>query len=219
MREEMETIEMVLHHDVLCGWSWLADKRLRALSDEFGGMLRIDYRPYPLRIEEMVPTDKEREAEIKALRKVGREKDGKGIVADLWRSSDPPRSSVPPLLAVEAARIIGGVGGRDRMLYAMRRAALQVGLNVSRDDVLVELAEQCGLDVGRFTTALHNSGTKRLVMGPWEQASQRGIEATPAVLVGGEWLLTGTRTVAEYRETIERYIEKRCLYVPSRVVH
>jgi predicted DsbA family dithiol-disulfide isomerase len=215
----METIELVLHHDVLCGWSWLADKRLRALADEFHGMVKIDYRPYPLRIDEMVPTDREREAEIKALRKVGREKDGKGIVPDLWRSADPPRSSVPPLLAMEAARIIGGVSGRDRLLGAMRRAALQLGLNVSRDDVLVELAEQCGLDVGRFTTALNNSGTKRLVMGPWEEANQRGIEATPAVLVGGEWLLSGTRTIAEYRETIERFIEKRCLYVPSRVVH
>ena len=66
----METIELVLHHDVLCGWSWLADKRLRALADEFHGMVKIDYRPYPLRIDEMVPTDREREAEIKALRKV-----------------------------------------------------------------------------------------------------------------------------------------------------
>ena len=215
----METIRIVIHHDVLCGWSWLADKRLRSLSDEFGGLLHIDYQPYPLRVEEMVPTERERAAEIKALRKVARERDGKGITPELWRSSDPPRSSLPPLIAMEAARIVGGVGGRDRMLAAMRRAGLQMGLNVSRDDVLIELAERCGLDVGRFTTALANAGTKRLVMDPWEEASARGIEATPAVLVGGEWLLTGARTVAEYRETIERYVEKRCLYVPSRVVH
>ncbi len=215
----METIEIILHHDVLCGWSWLADKRLRALSDELGGLLRIDYRAYPLRMEEMVPTDKEREAEIKALRKVGREKDGKGITAELWRSADPPRTSLPPLVAMEAARIVGGIGGRDRMLAAMRQAALVRGLNVSRDDILIELAERCGLDVGRFGTALRNSGTKRLVTDPWEEACRHGIEATPAVLVGGEWLLTGTRTVEDYRETIERFVEKRCLYVPSRVVH
>lgn len=215
----METIDILLHHDVLCGWSWLADKRLRALSEEFGGALRIEYRPFPLRVEEMLPTEQERKAEIKAWRKVAREEDGKGIVTDLWRSPDPPRSSLPPLLALEAARIVGGTAGRDRMLAAMRRAAFFHGLNVARDDVLVELAERCGLDVGRFGTALRNVGTRRLVMDAYEDALQHGIEATPAVVLGGEWLLTGTRTVAEYRETIQRFVEKRGLYVPSRVVH
>jgi len=215
----METIDIVIHHDVLCGWSWIADLRLRALAEELGGALRIEYRPFPLRVEEMVPTAREIEAEAEALLSVAREPEALGIVPDLWRSADPPRTSLPPLLAMEAARIVGGVAARDRMLAAMRGAALVSGVNVARDDVLVELAERCGLDVGRFVTALHNGGTRRLVLDPWEEANERGIEATPAVLIGGEWLLTGARTIEEYRDTIERYAEKRCLYVPSRVVH
>lgn len=219
MYDHEEPIELILHHDVLCGWSWLADKRLRLLQEEMPGLLKIEYRPFPLRVEEMVPSERERKAEIRALRKVAREQDGKGIVADLWKSNDPPRSSLPPLIAMEAARIVGGIAARDRMLHAMRRAALCAGLNISRDDVLLELAEQCRLDVGRFSTALRNSGTKRLVTDPWEDAASHGIEATPAVVVGGEWLLTGARSVDEYREAVERFVEKRGLYVPARVVH
>lgn len=215
----METIDILIHHDVLCGWSWLADQRLRILAEEFGGALRIHYRPFPLRIEEMVPTRRERQAEIDALREVAREPECAAVVPDLWEGADPPRTSLPPLIALEAARIVGGPAARDRLLHAMRRAALCAGVNVTRNDVLVELGERCGLDLGRFTTALRNEGTRRLVLDPWEEASSHGIEATPAVLIGGDWLLTGARSVEEYRETIERYADKRCLYVPARVVH
>lgn len=212
-----ETLEITFYHDVLCGWSWLADKRLRLLGEEIP--LEIDYRPFPLRFEEMMPSKKERTAEIRALRKVAKEGDLQGITTDLWKSSDPPRSSLPPLLALEAARIVSGVAGRDRLLASMRRAAFHAGLNVSRDDVLIELAEQCRIDVGRFRTALNSSGTRRLVTDAYEDASSHGVEATPAIVVGGEWLLTGARTVDDYRETLQRFIDKRGIFVPARVVH
>lgn len=217
MYDQEETLEITFYHDVLCGWSWLADRRLRLLQEEMP--LEIEYRPFPLRFEEMVPSKQERNAEIRAVRKVAREGDLQGLVPDLWKSSDPPRSSLPPLIALEAARIVGGVGGRDRLLAAMRRSAFQAGLNVSRDDVLIELAERCRIDVGRFATALNSSGTKRLVTDAWEDASSHGIEATPAIVVGGEWLVTGARTVDDYRETFQRFIDKRGIFVPTRVVH
>lgn len=217
MYDQDETLEITFYHDVLCGWSWLADRRLRLLQEEMP--LEIEYRPFPLRFEEMVPSKRERNAEIRALRKVAREGDLQGIVPDLWKSSDPPRSSLPPLIALEAARIVGGVAGRDRLLAAMRRSAFQAGLNVSRDDVLIELAERCRIDVGRFVTARSSSGTRRLVTNAWEDATSHGIEATPALVVGGEWLLTGARTVDDYRETFQRFIDKRGIFVPTRVVH
>lgn len=217
MFDPEETLEITFYHDVLCGWSWIADRRLRLLQEEIP--LWIDYRPFPLRLEEMVPSRREKNAEIRALRKIAKEGDLPGITTDLWKSADPPRSSLPPLIALEAARIVGGVAARDRLLHSMRRAAFTAGLNVARDDVLIELAEQCRLDVGRFSTALQSSGTRRLVMDAYEDASSHGIEATPAIVVGGEWLLTGARTVEDYRETLERFIDKRGIFVPARVVH
>lgn len=217
MHDPNEILEITLYHDVLCGWSWLADKRLRLLQEEIP--LWIDYRPFPLRLEEMIPSRRERNGEMRALRKVAKEKDGQGIVTDLWKVTDPPRSSLPPLIALEAARIVGGVGSRDRLLQSMRRAAFTAGLNISRDDILIELAEQCRIDVGRFSTALRSAGTRRLVTDAYEDALSHGIEATPAIVVGGEWLLTGARTVEDYRETLERFIDKRGIFVPARVVH
>src|SRR5690606_37671705 len=133
MQRPNEPIELILHHDVLCGWCALADLRLRILKEELGETIRIDYQPFAIHLEDRRPTRREIQTESSALRKVAKERETQGFGADLWRGDDPPRSSLPPLVALEAARIIGGVGARDRLLFAMRSAAFRHGLNISRE--------------------------------------------------------------------------------------
>src|SRR5207237_5235340 len=87
------------------------------------------------------------------FRRLGREQEGKGVTPDLWTGEDPPASSVPPLVALEAALPQGPHLQRE-LLKAMRRAAFQQGINVARRDVQLELAAQVGLDVGRFLDQL-----------------------------------------------------------------
>ncbi|AKU92829.1 DsbA family oxidoreductase [Vulgatibacter incomptus] len=219
MSKLLEPIELVLHHDVLCGWSLIADARLRHLKEEMGDALRIELRPFPIRLDERVPSRREIQAETSALRKVAKEKEGKGIVADLWRSNDPPRSSLPPLVALEAARIIGGEAAQERLLRALRRAAFHHGVNVTRDDVLLELAERCGIETARFATALRAQGTRRLVTDAQDEALFHGIDSVPSLVIGGEWLVAGVRSVDEYRDTIRRFGEQNGLFVPERMVH
>lgn len=219
MRDPSEPIELILHIDVLCGWSALADIRLRVLQEELGDAIRLEHRPFPVRVDERLPSRREILAEARALRKVAKEKETQDFVPDLWRSNDPPRSSLPPLVAVEAARIIGGAAARDRLLFALRSAAFRHGLNITREDVLIELAERCGLDVGRFATALGSQGTRRLVMDQRDEASYRGIESVPALTIGGEWLVTGAQSLDEYRGIIRRFGEQNGLLVPERMVH
>lgn len=219
MRKLLEPIELILHHDVLCAWCALADLRLGILKEELGDAIQIEYQAFTLRPEERTPSKREIQAEISALRKVSQEREARSFVSDLWRSSDPPRSSMPPLAALEAARIIGGKVARDRLLAAMRIAAFRHGLNITRDDVLIELAERCGLDTGRFATALGAQGTRRLVSDQHDAAAFRGIESLPALTIGGEWLVTGAQPLDEYRRIIKRFGEQNGLFVPERMVH
>jgi predicted DsbA family dithiol-disulfide isomerase len=213
-----DRIELTLFHDVLCGWCWVAEKRLLLLKEELGDLISLEHRPFMVH-EDAMPTARERRSRARTLRRVAREKEGRGIKPDLWLSEDPPRSSLPPLIALEAARIVGGPEGRTRMHEALRRAALRSGINVSRDDVLVELAHRVELDVSRFLTALRSSETRRLVIEQHEDAASHGIDAVPAVTIGDEWLLTGARTIDEYREAILRYARTRGLIVPERTIH
>lgn len=219
MKHHADAIDLVLHHDVLCPWSALAESRLRLLEEEFDGALRLELSPFAIRSEDRLPSAREALAAIRAIRKVAKEPEGRGIKTDLWRSSDPPRSSMPPLVALEAAKILGGEAAQARLLGAMRRAAFRHGVNVSRDDVILELAERCGLDPSRFATAFSSQGTRRLVNSKHEQAAFRGVSSVPALVIGSEWIVCGARSVDEYRETIRRFGEQHALSIPERVVH
>lgn len=220
MRNHREdAIELVLHHDVLCPWSALADARLRLLVEEFDGMLRLERSPFATRVEERMPSAREAATQMRAIRKVAREPEGTGFKVDLWRSADPPRSSMPPLVALEAAKILGGDAAQVRMLAALRQAAFRHGLNVAREDVLIEIAERCGLETARFATALFAQGTRRLVTSQHERAEFRGVISVPSVVIGGEWIISGSRSIDDYRDAIRRFGEQHALPVPERVVH
>jgi len=219
MKRHEDPIDLVLHHDVLCPWSALAESRLRMLVEECDGALRLELSPFAIRTDERLPTAREAHAAMRAIRKVAKEPEGRGIKPDLWRSGDLPRSSMPPLVALEAAKILGGEAAQTRLLVAMRRAAFRHGVNVTRDDVILELAEKCGLEMGRFATAFASQGTRRLVNSRHEQAAFRGVRSVPSLVIGGEWIVCGARTLEEYRETIQRFGEQHALPIPERVVH
>ncbi|HET9752518.1 MAG TPA: DsbA family protein, partial [Myxococcales bacterium] len=152
------------------------------------------------------------------FRRVAREHEGKGVKADLWTGQDPPASSVPPLLALEAA-LGQGREQQRALLKAMRRAAFLEGINVARRDVQVELASRIGLDVGRFLERLDDPSLEQDVNDAAEQAEALGIKGVPALVIGGEWLMQGCRELSEYRQVIDKYLNERTTSSQVRLMH
>ncbi len=217
-REDPAAVEVVLYHDVLCSWCYVADARLDYLRDEYGQMLRWSLRPYPLRPENQIPDKKQRAVLARHFRRVSREREGKGIKADLWTGQDPPASSVPPLVALEAV-LPQGHDAQRALLKAMRRAAFMEGINVARRDVQVELAAQVGLDVGRFLERLDDPSVEQDVNDSVEEAESLGIKGVPALVIGGEWLMQGCRELTEYRQVIDKYLCERVAPAQVRLMH
>jgi predicted DsbA family dithiol-disulfide isomerase len=211
-------VELVLYHDVLCSWCYLADARLDYLRDEYGPALRWSLRPYPLRPENQIPNKKQRSVLARHFRRVAREREGKGVKPDLWTGQDPPASSVPPLVALEAA-LPQGSHLQSELLKGMRRAAFLEGINVARRDVQLELASRIGLDVGRFVESLEDPRLEQQVNDAGEEAESLGIKGVPALVIGGEWLMQGCRDLAEYRQVIDKYLRERVAAAQVRTMH
>ena len=211
-------VELVLYHDVLCSWCYLADARLTYLRDEYGPVLRWSLRPYPLRPENQIPDKKQRAVLARHFRRVAREQEGKGVKADLWTGQDPPASSVPPLVAVEAA-LAQGAELQRAFLAAMRRAAFMEGINVARRDVQLELAGSVGLDVGRLIERLDDPRLEQQVNDSVDEAEALGIKGVPALVIGGEWLMQGCRDLSEYRQVIDKYLRERVAAAQVRMMH
>ena len=215
---EPPALELTLYHDVLCSWCYVADARLDQLRDEYGPMVRWRFRPYPLRPENQLPDKKQRAVLARHFRRVAREQEGKGVKADLWTGQDPPSSSLPPLIALEAALAQGPVMQRA-LLKALRRKAFVEGLNVARRDVQLEVAAQEGLDVSRFLERLDDPRLLQEVNDSVEEAEAIGIKGVPALVIGGEWLMQGCRDLSDYRQVIDKYLRERVAAAPVRLVH
>ena len=216
--EETSALEVTLWHDVLCGWCYVADARLDYLRDEYGGLVRFSLRPYPLRPDNQPPDKKERLALARGFRKVAREPEGKGIKADLWTGTDVPHSSMPPLMALEAALLQGPEVQRE-LLLAMRKAAFHDGINIARRDVQLELAARVGLDVSEFLHALDNPRLEQQIHDSVAEAEAIGIKGVPALVIGGEWLMQGCRDLSEYRQVIDKYLRERVTPAQVRMMH
>ena len=216
--EQPDAVEVTLYHDVFCSWCYVADQRLDRLRDEYGPALRWSLKGYPLRPDDQLPDRKQRQLLARHFRRVAREKEGRGVKPDLWTGEDPPASSMPPLIALEAALLQGRLPQRE-LLRAMRRAAFLDGINVARRDVLVELAGQAGLDLPRFLQRLDDPRTEGLVSLGCEEAEGIGIKGVPAVVIGGEWLMQGAREIGEYRQVIDKYLTERAEGGRLRVLH
>jgi predicted DsbA family dithiol-disulfide isomerase len=217
-REEPATLELVLFHDVLCSWCYLADARLESLRDEYGNALKWSLRPYPLRPESQMPGKKERQILARHYRRIAKESEGKGVKPDLWIGEDPPVSSLPPLVALEAALRQGPAVQRE-LLRAMRRAAFVEGINVARRDVQVELASRAGVDLHEFVEALDDASVEQSVTESGDEAESLGIRGVPALVIGGEWLMQGCRDTSEYRHVIDKYLRERRSGPPVRTIH
>jgi predicted DsbA family dithiol-disulfide isomerase len=215
---EAAVVEVVLYHDVLCSWCYLADARLAHLRDEYGPLLDLRLRPYPLRPDGQLPDKKERAVLARHFRRLAREPEGRGVKADLWTGEDPPASSLEPLLALEAALAQGPALQRS-LLEAMRRKAFFEGINVARRDVQLELAAQVGLDVASFARRLDDPRLPQDVNDSVQEAEALEIRGVPALVIGGEWLMQGCRELPEYRRVIEKFLRERVAQAPVRTVH
>jgi predicted DsbA family dithiol-disulfide isomerase len=196
-------LQITVYQDVLCAWCYLADLRLEGLRKEFGDTVRWRVRPYPLRIQDTLPTERELRGLSEEVQRAKEEPEpvARLLTPDLWRGGDPPRSSIPALAALEAARL-QGAQARTYMARAMQRAALEQGVNVARPDVVFELASRVGLAMNDFSAAFHSEETRRLILDEHRLAAGRGVRGVPTLVIAGRWMVCGLRDVSEYREHI-----------------
>jgi predicted DsbA family dithiol-disulfide isomerase len=214
-----EPVSLVLYEDPLWPWCLVAEQRIRAVLAQIDeGFAPLRLMPFPLRREPRVLSATERRRLARAARSAAREPEAACTTPDLWLSRDPPLTTVPVLTALAAARL-QGAAREEALRNAIREAGLVRGINVTRRDVLYELAETSGLDVSRFAGAFAAPATERHVLDVFEDAVDKGVEGAPALVIGDEWLVLGPRTAEEYADVLRRYATT-CSGVPQkRTVH
>lgn len=142
-----EPVQVALYADLSCPYAFVTAFRLRRLRDEYRGRIAIVHKSLALEYVNREPTPKkvlDNELPLLALEEPD-------LPYQPWHrpASEWPVTFWPAFEAVKCAER-QGLDKADDMAWAIRVAFFRDSACVSMRHVLIDLAEQAGLDVDRF---------------------------------------------------------------------
>lgn len=156
-KEKEGRITVTYYTDPLCCWSWAFEESWRRLLANHGNRIT-----YTLVMGGMIPGwatysdplhSVSRPAQMGPLWMYASQVTHTTMQYRIW-AEDPPSSSFPPSLAVKTAGLQSPAAA-EHYLYKIRKALMEEGTNVSRENVLLELARNLkieGFDFERFVS-------------------------------------------------------------------
>lgn len=189
----MNKIIITSFTDPLCTWCWGEEPIFRKIETHFGASVQFRFVMGGL-VEDFSspgwPWNEPGKGGIPEGNKIiGRHwadassKHGMPTVGEAMNLFDEKyRSSWPQNIAVKAAEIINPKIA-PIFLHRLREASAAEGLQTSRDDVLISLAAQTGLDVQAFITAFTDGSARKAFENDKKYAVSLGVTGFPTCLV------------------------------------
>ncbi len=173
---------IVVFSDVACPWAHLAVYRLLEARRRVGldGVVVLDHRAFPLELINRRPTPRRiLSAEVPVI---GGLDPGAGW--QVWQGdlSTWPVTSLLALEAVQAAKE-QSLEASERLDRALRRAFFGQSRCISMRHVVLDVAEECGVDHHALADALDEGRARRTVLDQYEAASGDEVAGSPHVFL------------------------------------
>lgn len=206
-------IRITFFHDVICPFCYVTSKRLRNVVKEFKGEVVVKHKAFSIissleDLKEIAPTIEDARKvflnEFQILKKYFPDYEpekvvGKGKIGYVW--------SIPPLMACKAAEFQKGNEGHWTFFDRAQDKFFLEGEDITRDEVLIEVAKEVGLDVEQFKKDFKSKKAKLAVIEDEEEAKAMGIRGVPAILINDTWLIRGVQPEDFLKKAIEDVLE------------
>jgi predicted DsbA family dithiol-disulfide isomerase len=198
----MEPIRITHFSDTLCVWAYVSQVRIDELQKTFPGSVELDYRYFHVfgNVPKKMDTNWKERGGVKGYcDHVKSVVDRFGHVTlhpDAW-VRNTPQSSMPSHLLLCAVRVLQeraelGPRSLDRAAWAVRQAFFQHCQDISRQEVLMGIAEQIGLPLTAIEKMLATGAAHAALAEDLDLARQHNIQASPTLLFNeGRQRLTG----------------------------
>jgi predicted DsbA family dithiol-disulfide isomerase len=201
--------------DFLDPWSWVTTTRLERLSARYGDLVELEWRAFMRYPEKQVrDLDEWRKATVEWLEPAAAEP---GLGFSMWATTNaPPTHSAPAL----AAALVAGEEDAERApsyWRALFRAHFTENRTISDGGTLIAIAREVGIDEDGFAMGLRGRYTHyvKQVIEEHNAGAKRGVTATPAVVIGDEYLVRGAASDEQYRDLIDQVLEARGVTPPA----
>lgn len=107
-------------------------------------------------------------------------------------------------LALQATEYAQDHGKFHELNEAIFRANFTDGKNIGDLDVLLQLAEEVGLNKEGLRTALQAGTYEERLAAAQAEAQRYGISSTPTFVINGRYKIVGARPLASFRAALEQ---------------
>lgn len=214
-----QPLNIVYYTDPLCCWSWGLEQQLARLEDECG--IPINWRYC---MSGLLPgwgqfVDNQnsilRPAQMGPLWMHAGEMLGTMIAHRIW-AEDPPATSYPACIAVKCAELQSAAAGKLYLHY-VRKAVMVHGLNIAKQDELLEVAKKTavllpGFSFNRFKKDLETDQGIEAFRKDLQEVKYRNINRFPTLIIqrpeAPGLLVTGYRPAEVLIHIINEYKRK-----------
>lgn len=196
--------------DVVCPWCYIGKKRLdTALEMRGHDGITLLHRPFQL--DATIPAEGvDRKAYMEKkfgpdrARNLGNTIREAGEAAGITFNFDRIERSPNTLDCHRLIRWAGTAGVQGRMVDTLFRRYFVDGEDVGRHDVLVDAADEVGMDTAIVDDLLSRDADKELVRREDALAREMGIQGVPTFVINSQWIMVG----AQEPETLVRMFDK-----------
>ncbi|MCL6250618.1 DsbA family oxidoreductase [Altererythrobacter sp. KTW20L] len=207
--------------DVMCPWCAIGFTQFSRAIEDLAGDVEVETRFMPFELNPDMASEGRGQAELlaenysKTLEEVAEMRatveaaaEAAGFPMD-WRGieAEPPRwvwNTHEAHMLLRWTLAVAGSEVQTALKVALFKAYFQQRLDVSDRAVLLELAEELGLDRAKAAEALDDPALSTAIRMEEQRAAENGIRSVPTYVVNGKYILQGSSDPESYRQALTK---------------
>ena len=178
-----KTSTLIYVHDPMCSWCWSFRPVWQAVKQALDDNVEIKFLLGGLAPDSQTVMPKDMQQSIrKTWQRIQQEVPGTEFNYDFWEKNQPRRSTYPACRAIIACRI-QQPSLEQEMLLAIQQAYYLNAQNPSDEAVLINLAEQIGLDAKQFAVDIRSENCQKKLLQELKQCRNIGVSSFPSLVL------------------------------------
>jgi len=211
------TIDVV--SDVMCPWCYIGKRRLEAALDEVRAEMDVEVRWRPYQLDPTLPKqgkDRQQYLEDKFGGAAGAEQAyaairTAGVDEQIPFAFDKIEVSANTLDAHRLIRWAGSLGltTQQQVVDLLFKAYFEDGKNIGDDAVLMEAAEQAGLEIPVIERLLAGDADRDTVAAEIDQARQMGVTGVPCFIIDMKYAVVGAQSAEALADAMRKVVQEK----------
>lgn len=211
------TIDVV--SDVMCPWCYIGKRRLEAALDTVRSEMDVEVRWRPYQLDPTLPKegkDRQQYLEDKFGGAAGADQAyaairAAGVEEEIPFAFDKIEVSANTLDAHRLIRWAGSLGltTQQQVVDLLFKAYFEDGKNIGDDAVLLEIAEQAGLEMPVIERLLSGEADRDTVSAEIDQARQMGVTGVPCFIIDMQYAVMGAQSAEALADAMRKVVQER----------